>query len=874
MALTDGILSYWNLDNDGSGGVSLVDSTGNGNTLTNNLDLVTLGTGIIGGDAVFNGTAGQNLSGAIFGTQNSYSIGIWLKWDGDYATDNQTYYSSVSDFGIQLYFNQASGNIQVANYGSSPQGFDTGVAIPTDGNWHYYVATQDSEGNFTFYLDQSVIYTNTFAVGSILPGYTTGIGSESNSFSATFNGQIDEVGTWTRALSPSEVTSLWNGGAGNSYPFSQTPTSPLYYNNAQSDGDWGNLLNWWQDSGFTVPAIALPTANDPIDLYNEVTQNTQGADQCFCSSGNFWSANFGAGLTLQATGVVNMQGNSILAGTTTDGVSMHDSSQISATGVVDGNVTMRDSSRNLGHIIGNAYVYYDGGNWQNPIGGTVDGSVSYRGVPLYYTNATQDYAWETLANWNTASDGSGDTPTEAPWTGADGTTNGANLYDASGGVGVNINYHYQSSIDPNGLVTGTCDIYAVYNYNIINGGTWTNFFDNANTVIGGTFTGNNCYNEGGDIYGGTFTGNDFTNTSSGTIHVGTFTGNGFTNNGGGTIHGGTFEINGFTNDGGTIDYPNIQITSGGDPYTGGWLGQAWLNGAWNGIFQIGDLYYTNASEDGTWETLTNWNTSSDGSGLTPTEVPWTGADGTTNTSNLYDATDDAGVLISTGYLEPNSQTCFIDNVTSSINTALYGSTWSGNNFTNNGYIGDAPFTSTGDNFINGYLGSINGGTYTGNNMTNNGYINANYMVLCSGDNFVNASVNNSGYSGFISGGTFSNNGFTNQYGILSNATFTGTNFDNSYGIVANCDIRGGFNNVPNGFNLYNYVTSELAFAQIGQVFDTYFSGPSTGTTTGPLGPYYVYCDSIGAIQYPTPSGGGGGGIDISRLLGLPFFIKI
>jgi hypothetical protein len=55
MALTDSILAYWNLNNDGSGGVSLVDSTGNGYTLTNTD--VTLGTGIIGGDGVFNGSS-------------------------------------------------------------------------------------------------------------------------------------------------------------------------------------------------------------------------------------------------------------------------------------------------------------------------------------------------------------------------------------------------------------------------------------------------------------------------------------------------------------------------------------------------------------------------------------------------------------------------------------------------------------------------------------------------------------------------------------------------------------------------------------------------------------------------------------------------
>ena len=120
----------------------------------------------------------------------------------------------------------------------------------------------------------------------------------------------------------------------------------LYYNNAQGDGDWGNLLNWWQDDAFSVQATALPTTSDVVNLYSEVTQNTQGADQCFCADASFWSADFGAGLTLHSSGVVNMQGSSILAGTTADGVSMHDSSTIAATGVVNGNAVLRDGSTN------------------------------------------------------------------------------------------------------------------------------------------------------------------------------------------------------------------------------------------------------------------------------------------------------------------------------------------------------------------------------------------------------------------------------------------------------------------------------------------------------------------------------------------------
>jgi hypothetical protein len=644
MALTDGILSYWNLNNDASGGVSLLDATGNGYTLSN-VNGVTLGTGIIGGDAVFTGANGQYLGPVSFGTQNSYSIGVWLKWSGASSGGNQIFYSSVSDLGIQTFFDEATGKIQVANYGTSPAAFNTNVSIPTDGGWHYYVFTQDGDGNFNFYLDGTSVYTNTFVVGSVLGGYPTGLGSESVDLTQAFNGGIDEVGTWSRDLSPTEVSDLYYGGQGNTYPFtnplpvpltagckaywnfnnngsggvslldstgngitlnnngnvalgtgiiaggasftdttsnwlqttngdfathgpwsfttwvnpidygtssfgyngcivelgtgggsqgwlglfstsgnlciinrlsslvytSQNPiplnswtnititftgdsgglvssvyingvldgsvtsafgyldtnavtfgtaydqtgtinlsyngvidesgfwnralsqsditflynngsgrTYPfltLYYNNAQSDGDWGNLLNWWQDSGFTLQATALPTSTNQVFIYGDVLENTSGDGVCYCQSAEFHSSSFYYPLVLNASGSVNCYGNSgVFDGTCTNGISFRDSSSLGENGVVTGNASFYDQSvnglgtitgnayfygqsYNSGHIVGNATVNYSEGGGSYPIGGTVDGSVSYVGWPA------NNYQW---FNDSTSIDGAGD----------------------------------------------------------------------------------------------------------------------------------------------------------------------------------------------------------------------------------------------------------------------------------------------------------------------------------------------------------------------------------------------------------------------------------------------------------------------------------
>ena len=380
VPLTVGCKSYWNLNDNGSGGVSLVDSTGNGYSLTNNNN-VTLGTGIIAGDAVFNGSNSLSFSGS---STNIGTYNLWINAPADgYALAGS---GGNEWFGIQngqLQLGWSSGNISSSAY-------------PPANEWSMITLTLDG-------ITVSIYYNGNL------------VGSASNSSTINFNtlgcfagnifytGQIDEVGIWTRALSQADLTYLYNNGNGITYPF-----SVLYYNNAQEDGDWGNLLNWWQDAGFTSQATALPDSTTVVNLYNQVTQNTQGANQFFCHDASFWSADFGVGLTLQSTGVVNMQGTSVMAGATTDGVSMHDSSTLTDTSSVAGDVTMRDSSRANGYIGGNAYVYYDQGNGQFPIGGTVDGSVSYLDWPAvtpqwFNDNPSIDGAgdgdFSNLANW-------------------------------------------------------------------------------------------------------------------------------------------------------------------------------------------------------------------------------------------------------------------------------------------------------------------------------------------------------------------------------------------------------------------------------------------------------------------------------------------
>jgi hypothetical protein len=212
-----GPLAYWKLDNNGSGGVSLVDSTGNGNTLTNEV-YVPLTDGIIGGGAYFNG----NYLGPISLPANSYlqwTVSLWMRWNGAYGSDyqQQIFFSSATDLGVQIYLHEDTGHLAVAMYGPV-QGYDTGYTISADSKWHHYVVTQDSLGNVNVYVDGMGVYFVNVSVG-FLGGYPTVLGAEATDYIQSFHGSLDEIGIWTRPLAIDEIRVLYNLGFGFSYPF-------------------------------------------------------------------------------------------------------------------------------------------------------------------------------------------------------------------------------------------------------------------------------------------------------------------------------------------------------------------------------------------------------------------------------------------------------------------------------------------------------------------------------------------------------------------------------------------------------------------------------------------------------------------------------
>ena len=219
MALTDNLKGYWKLD-ESSG--NAVDSLGI-NTLVNT-NTLTYVAGKIGNCALSDQVNSRYLvktspsslpSGAVDVTLN-----IWA---------NPSSEPSLSGWGFGTAGTSQAGTILFGLSGPYFGGYSNDVyvsqTIPTN-EWHMHTITiKASTKKVNFYYDGSHIGTEQTLPNT--PNYGSGavwIGPQGTWNTTCFPGKLDEAGIWQSVLTQEEITALYNGGAGLTYPF--TPADP------------------------------------------------------------------------------------------------------------------------------------------------------------------------------------------------------------------------------------------------------------------------------------------------------------------------------------------------------------------------------------------------------------------------------------------------------------------------------------------------------------------------------------------------------------------------------------------------------------------------------------------------------------------------
>jgi len=240
----------------------VIDSSGNGNHGVGvGATPPTTGAGKFGNGGVFDGSDDYVDLGnkTIYNTGNEISISIWVKpkYQNHYEPFFERYEGTNNriDFGFfggsqnRLYMTYSNGVTRDPNTISNISSY-----IP-ENSWHHIVFTANAKGAKT-YIDGNLIDTSPLA-GNFTINASLHLGNRGGEY---YDGSIDEVRIYNRALSPAEVRDLYNWA----------PEPVTYYNFDEGSGTIlhdrsGNGNNstsfvgsptWSQ--GNSLPSTALP----------------------------------------------------------------------------------------------------------------------------------------------------------------------------------------------------------------------------------------------------------------------------------------------------------------------------------------------------------------------------------------------------------------------------------------------------------------------------------------------------------------------------------------------------------------------------------------------------------------------------------------
>lgn len=228
MALTDNLICYYTLD---AASGTRADATANALDLTDN-NTVGSGTGVISNAADFVSANSEYLSHADDALYDVSTTATWSFWANADATGSNIVIASKTTFntdGSWIIEHQSDGlHVRIATSASdiSTEGVGTGL---TAGVWAHYMIVFDGGGatnadKLKVWKDGSALtlsFSGTMpasirnSASDFVLGYWSGLGRY-------WNGLIDEFGFWSDAKTGTDATTLYNGGAGLTYPFSSS----------------------------------------------------------------------------------------------------------------------------------------------------------------------------------------------------------------------------------------------------------------------------------------------------------------------------------------------------------------------------------------------------------------------------------------------------------------------------------------------------------------------------------------------------------------------------------------------------------------------------------------------------------------------------
>jgi len=220
-----GLVAYWKLDE--VSGATRVDSSGNGNDLSDN-NIVGRGTGkpsfLYAADfGASNTTKYLSIASNLgYTDRTAFSMCGWFKSEtGNGATTAFMGVGANVGYGTDLYIRYTGGNSSTDFRRETNQNDYAPDSIDIrDGSWHFLCEIYDGStvyGNIDARAQVSASSTATSDYGAGSTNiFTVGTAPFTNNY--LFSGLADEVGFWNKKLSNQEIEDLYHSGSGN--PFS------------------------------------------------------------------------------------------------------------------------------------------------------------------------------------------------------------------------------------------------------------------------------------------------------------------------------------------------------------------------------------------------------------------------------------------------------------------------------------------------------------------------------------------------------------------------------------------------------------------------------------------------------------------------------
>lgn len=253
-SLLSGLISYWKLDG------SANDARGINNGTATSVTYVS--SEKIGQCASFNGSTSKisvPYSTSINSPSTAVSCAMWLCPANVSSAQVPLFKQVNSSSHGNYYFYIGSGNIYAGTNNATVT--INGGSI-TANQWIHVCLVFTHNTKLDLYVDGTLAASSTSSPGAITPAnYDLFIGWHP---SIPFSGKCDEVGLWSRALTATEITKLYNSGVGKQYPFGSSSPNSLHNSLIAGWNLEGNAYDLVSTNHGTATNVMFSPANGKI----------------------------------------------------------------------------------------------------------------------------------------------------------------------------------------------------------------------------------------------------------------------------------------------------------------------------------------------------------------------------------------------------------------------------------------------------------------------------------------------------------------------------------------------------------------------------------------------------------------------------------